>query len=88
MIAELSKSPNKTSEVSGKAILNSYRGDFWMSDIDDAQIKAEIDGIMKGVKTIMQKIDALTPKEDPEQEPVEGTCANPDASDNSNTEAS
>ncbi len=59
-----------------------------MSDIDDAQIKAEIDGIMKGVKTIMQKIDALTPKEDPEQEPIENTGENPNASDNSSTEAS
>ena len=59
-----------------------------MSDIDDAQIKAEIDGIMKGVKTIMQKIDALTPKEDFEQEPVEDTGGNPNATDNSNTEAS
>ena len=58
-----------------------------MSDTDDAQIKAEIDGIMKGVKTIMQKIDALTPKEDPEQEPVEDTGENPSASDNSNIEA-
>ena len=59
-----------------------------MSDIDDAQIKAEIDGIMKGVKTIMQKIDALTPKEDPEQEPIENMGENPNASDNSSTEAS
>ena len=52
-----------------------------MSDIDDAQIKAEIDGIMKGVKTIMQKIDALTPKEDPEQETVEDTGENPNTAD-------
>ena len=59
-----------------------------MSDTDDAQIKAEIDGIMKGVKTIMKKIDALTPKEDPEQEPVEDNGKNPKASDNSNTETS
>ena len=59
-----------------------------MSDIDDAQIKAEIDGIMKGVKTIMQKIDALTPKEDPGQEPVEDTGGNPNISNNSNSEAS
>ena len=41
-----------------------------MTDTDDAQIKAEIDGIMKGVKTIMQKIDALTPEEEREQ--IEG----------------
>jgi hypothetical protein len=59
-----------------------------MSDIDDTQIKAEIDGIMKGVKTIMQKIDALAPKEDSEQEPVDDTGGNPNATDNSNTETS
>ena len=53
-----------------------------MSDIDDTQIKAEIDGIMKGVKTIMQKIDAITPKEEPEQ--IEDAGANPNSSDNSN----
>ncbi|MGD8665160.1 MAG: hypothetical protein PVI38_06245 [Desulfobacterales bacterium] len=41
-----------------------------MSDIDDAQIKAKIDGIMKGVKDIMKKIDAVTPKEEPEPEPA------------------
>jgi hypothetical protein len=41
-------------------------GDFWMNDIDEAQIKAEIDGIMKGVKDIMKKIDAVTPKEEPD----------------------
>ncbi len=33
-----------------------------MSDTDDEQIKAEIDGIMKGVKTIMQKIEDAIPK--------------------------
>jgi len=59
-----------------------------MSDTDDAQIKAEIDGIMKGVKTIMQKIDALTPKEDREQETFEDTGEHPNSSDNSSTEAS
>jgi hypothetical protein len=59
-----------------------------MSDIDDAQIKAEIDGIMKGVKTIMQKIDSLTPKEEPEQEQVEDAGGNPNASDTIDTEAS
>ena len=59
-----------------------------MSDIDDAQIKDEIDGIMKGVKTIMEKIDALTPKEEPEQGQVEEAGGNPDASDISNTAAS
>ena len=55
-----------------------------MSDIDDTQIKAEIDGIMKGVKTIMQKIDALTPKEEPQPEQIEDAGANPNSSDNSN----
>ncbi len=59
-----------------------------MSDIDDAQIKDEIDGIMKGVKTIMKKIDALTPREEPEQEQVEDAGENSNASDNSNTAAS
>ncbi len=58
-----------------------------MRDIDDAQIKTEIDGIMKGVNTIMQKIDALTPKEEPEQEQIEDEGANPNSSDNSNTGA-
>jgi hypothetical protein len=40
-----------------------------MSDIDDEQIKAEIDGIMKGVKTIMQKVEDAMPKTEsgPEQ---------------------
>jgi hypothetical protein len=58
-----------------------------MSDIDDAQIKDEIDGIMNGVKTIMEKIDALTPNEEPEQGQVEDAAENPNASDNSNTAA-
>ncbi len=57
-----------------------------MSDTDDAQIKAEIDGIMNGVKTIMQKIDALTPKE--EQEQIEDTDKNTNSSENSNAGAS
>ena len=39
-----------------------------MSDLDDTQIKAEIDGIMNGVKDIMKKIDAVTPQEEPEPE--------------------
>ena len=59
-----------------------------MSDIDDAQIKAEIDGIMNGVKTIMQKIDALSPKEEPDREPVESAGEDPDASDNRHSEES
>ena len=39
-----------------------------MNDTDDAQIKTEIDKIMKGVKNIMQKVDALTPKKEAEPE--------------------
>ena len=57
-----------------------------MTDTDDAQIKAEIDGIMKGVKTIMQKIDALTPEE--EQEQIEDADKNPSLSEKSNSGAS
>jgi hypothetical protein len=56
-----------------------------MSNNDDTQIKAEIDGIMKNVKTIMQKIDALTPKEELEQEQVEDAGGNPNSLDNNNT---
>lgn len=56
-----------------------------MSDIDDAQIKAEIDGIMEGVKTIMQKIDAIMPEE--EQEQIEDTGGNFNSSDKNETGA-
>ncbi len=42
-----------------------------MSDIDHRQIKAEIEGIMKGVKKIMKKIDALTPDETSEPKQLE-----------------
>jgi len=52
-----------------------------MSDSDDAQIKAEIDGIMNGVKMIMQKIDALTPKEEPQPEQMEDQSEDQDQSD-------
>ena len=54
-----------------------------MSDIDEAQIKAEIDGIMEGVKTIMQKIDAIMPEE--EQEQIEDTGGNFNSSDKNET---
>ena len=54
-----------------------------MSDIDDAQIKAEIDGIMEGVKTIMQKIDAIMPEAEPEQ--IEDTGVNFNSSDKNET---
>ena len=59
-----------------------------MSDIDDDQIKEEIDGIMNGVKTIMEKIDALTPKEELEQGQVEDADGNSNASDKRNTAVS
>ena len=44
-----------------------------MNDIDDAQIKTEINKIMKGVRNIMQKVDALTPKKETEPENKEDT---------------
>lgn len=53
-----------------------------MSASDDARIKAEIDGIMNGVKTIMQKVDALMPKEQPEQERIQDEGEATDPSDN------
>ncbi len=49
-----------------------------MSDIDHVQIKAEIDGIMNGVKKIMKKIDALVPDDTSDQEQLgdqSETCA-------------
>ena len=54
--------------------------------MDDAQIKAEIDGIMKGVKDIMKKIDAATPKEAPEPEPADEQNENPDSSNTSSAQ--
>ena len=54
-----------------------------MSDIDEAHIKAEIDGIMEGVKTIMQKIDAIMPEAEPEQ--IEDTGVNFNSSDKNET---
>jgi hypothetical protein len=54
-----------------------------MSDIDDVQIKAEIDGIMEGVKNIMQKIDAIMPQT--EQEKIEDEGENFNSSDNNET---
>ena len=60
-----------------KILFKPIGGDFAMNDIDDAQIKAEIDGIMKGVKDIMKKIDAVTPKEEPE--PSGDQDQNPDS---------
>jgi uncharacterized membrane protein YukC len=59
-----------------------------MSDMDDAQIKTEIDKIMKGVKNIMQKVEALTPKKEaePENEEDAGESLNsPDMSGTGST---
>jgi hypothetical protein len=59
-----------------------------MSDIDDAQLKTEIDEIMKGVKNIMQKIDALTPNNETEPENKEDIRERPDSSDMRSTGSS
>ncbi|MDJ0780489.1 MAG: hypothetical protein QNJ22_00885 [Desulfosarcinaceae bacterium] len=32
-----------------------------MRDLDDAQLKADVDEIMKRVKTIMEKVESLDP---------------------------
>jgi hypothetical protein len=32
-----------------------------MKDVDDAQLKADVDEIMKRVNTIMEKVEALDP---------------------------
>ena len=56
-----------------------------MGDIDDAQIKSEIDKIMKGVKNIMHKVDALTPKNETEPENKEDSEADPNSSDINST---
>ena len=58
-----------------------------MNDTDDAQIKTEIDKIMKGVKNIMQKVDALTPKKEAEPENNEDARENPNTVDMSSTES-
>ena len=58
-----------------------------MPDIDDAQIKAEIDNIMKGVKNIMQKVEALTPKKEVEPGKNEDAGENPNPPDLSSTES-
>ena len=56
-----------------------------MKDIDDSQIKTEIDKIMKGVKNIMQKVDALTPKKEAEPENKEDAGESLDSPDMSST---
>ena len=58
-----------------------------MNDMDDAQIKTEIDKIMNGVKNIMQKVDALTPKKDAESEDTHDAGENPNSADMSSTES-
>lgn len=57
-----------------------------MRDMDDEQIKAEIDGIMKGVKTIMQKIEACMPETQSGPDPIEHKEENLDSSKNSTTD--
>ena len=59
-----------------------------MSDIDDAQLKSEIDKIMKGVKNIMHKVDALTPKNETAPEKKEDSEADPNSSDINSTGSS
>lgn len=59
-----------------------------MSDIEDAQLKTEIDEIMKGVKNIMQKIEALTPKNDAESANKEDSGESQNSSDMSSTGSS
>ena len=54
-----------------------------MDDLEELKIKAEIDGIMEGVKTIMQKIDAIMPEA--EQEQIEDAGENYNSSDNNET---
>jgi hypothetical protein len=56
-----------------------------MNDMDDAQLKTEIDKIMKGVKNIMQKVDALTPKKEAEAENTEDVGENPNSPDMNST---
>ncbi len=48
-----------------------------MNDTGDARIKTEIDKIMKDVKNIMQKVDALTPKKEAEPQNNEDAGGNP-----------
>jgi peptidoglycan hydrolase CwlO-like protein len=57
-----------------------------MNDMDDEQIKAEIDGIMKGVKSIMQKIEDAIPKTEPSPEQIKDNEESLDSSKNSTTD--
>ena len=56
-----------------------------MNDIGDSQIKTEIDKIMNGVRNIMQKVDALTPKKEAEPENMEDAGENLNSPDMSST---
>jgi hypothetical protein len=58
---------------------------FEMSDMDDEQIKSEIDGIMNGVKTIMQKIEDAMPKPETDPEQIKDNEENLDSSKDSTT---
>ena len=58
-----------------------------MSDTDDAQIKTEIDKIMKDVKNIMQKVNALAPKKEAKPENNEDAGKNLNSPDMSSTES-
>jgi len=58
-----------------------------MNDLDDARIKTEIDKIMKDVKHIMQKVEALTPKAEAEPEDKEDAGENPNPPEISSTES-
>jgi len=58
-----------------------------MNDTDDVQIKTEIDRIVKDVKSIMQKVDALTPKKEAQPENNEDAGENPNSPDMSSTES-
>jgi hypothetical protein len=57
-----------------------------MNDMDDEQIKAEIDGIMKGVKSIMQKIEDAIPKTESSPEQIKDNEESPDSSKNGTTD--
>jgi hypothetical protein len=57
-----------------------------MSDIDDEQIKAEINGIMKGVKIIMQKIEDAIPKTESSPEHIKDNEDSLNSSKNGTTD--
>ena len=57
-----------------------------MDDIDDARIKTEIDKIMKDVKNIMQKVNAIMPKDETEPQENEDAGENPNAPDMNGTQ--